>query len=114
MDSAIQILLSWQFLILCLGVASVTFVFRKLFDFLILKYFKNGQKFWSEVAVPILPVVVGGCIAKFVEQYPYPEDINTQSGKMFFGLIAGMFSGLVYRVAKSYLSKIGSQSKNNE
>ncbi len=114
MDSAIQILLSWQFLILCLGIAAVTFVFRKVFEFFVFKYVKVIQKFWSEVIVPILPVVIGGLVAGFVKQYPYPEDISSGSGRMFFGLIAGMFSGLVYRIAKSYLSKIGSQTKDNQ
>lgn len=114
MDSAIQILLSWQFLMLCLGIAAITFVFRKIFEYVIFKYFSKIKNAWSEVIVPILPVIIGGLIAEFAKQYPYPDDIQSDSGKVFFGLIAGMFSGLVYRIAKSYISKIGSKTKNNE
>lgn len=114
MDSAIQILLSWQFLMLCLGIAAVTFVFRKIFEYFIFKYFAKIKTFWSEVLLPILPVITGGLVAEFAKQYPYPEDIQSDSGKVFFGLIAGMFSGIVYRIAKSYISKIGSKNQNNE
>lgn len=114
MESVIQILLSWQFLMLCLGIAAVTFVFRKIFEYFIFKHFVKIKKLWSEVILPILPVVTGGFISEFAKQYPYPEDIQSDIGKVFFGIIAGMFSGLVYRIAKSYISKAAPKAENNQ
>jgi uncharacterized membrane protein len=110
MDAAIQTLLSWQFLMFCLAIAAMTFVFRKFIEYFIHKYMKNCHKFWSEVALPTIPVLLGGLIGFFVKEYPFPSDIQTASGRVFFGLVAGMFSGLVYRLAKSYLNKMSAST----
>lgn len=118
MDTALQTLLSWQFIMLCLGIAAMTFVCRKIAYFVINYYNLNKLELvWSELILPILPVVLGGLVSGLISKYPFPEAISTLSGRVFFGLVAGMFSGIVYRFAKSVLvSQIKKQdpTQNNQ
>jgi hypothetical protein len=105
MDTALQTLLSWQFVMLCLGIAAITFVVRKIGYFLINYYsLKKLELVWGELIMPILPVVLGGSVAGLISKYPFPEVVSTLSGRVFFGLVAGMLSGLVYRVTKSMIA----------
>lgn len=114
MDTILQTFFSWQFLMLCLGIAAITSFIRRYIDFAIkLRDSKRAPEaaktqsmlsyFWQEVVLPTFPVALGGIITAYVSKYPFPEDIKTLSGRVFFGMVAGMLSTLVYRVAKSVL-----------
>jgi hypothetical protein len=104
MDTALQTLLSWQFVMLCLGIAAITFVIRKIGYFVINYYnLKKIELVWGELIVPISPVVLGAMVTSVISKYPFPESVSTLSGRVFFGLVAGMFSGLVYRIVKAML-----------
>lgn len=112
MDNVFQALLSWQFLLFCLCIAAVTFVVRKIIEFFVLDNPKmpgtRTSKFWTDLVLPIFPVVFGCLIGFFATKYPFPQDLHSASGRISFGLVAGLFSGLIYRVAKSFLaSKLG-------
>ncbi len=111
MDAGLEALLSWQFLLFCLGIAAITFVIRKIVEFTILDNPKmpgsKFSKFWRELLLPVGPVFTGSIIAFFAKQYPYPQGISSASGRLLFGLVAGFLSGLVYRVITGMLrSKI--------
>ena len=115
MDMVLQTLLSWQFIMFCLGIAAMTFIIRKLIDFLVTKFkFKKFNSFWSEVLLPILPVVLGSIVSAMAVKYPFPEGISALSSRVFFGMVAGLFSGLVYRIAKSSLSSQIKRTKSGE
>jgi hypothetical protein len=114
MDTALQTLLSLQFIIFCLGITAITFVLKKVIDFFISKRRSKKSLFWSEVIVPILPVTLGGIMAAIIGKYPFPESVSSLSGRVFFGLVAGLLSGLVYRIVKSFLtSQIKTKSLQN-
>jgi hypothetical protein len=115
MDSIIQKLLSWEFLVFCLAVFSITFVIRKFIDYAVdhVRSLKKFHNFTMEVLMPTIPVFVGGILAWTVDNYPYPEGLDSVGGRVFFGMVAGMFSGLVYRIVKSFLTKSISSIKNN-
>jgi hypothetical protein len=112
MDTVFQALVSWQFVLFCLGIAAVTFVLRKAIEFFVLDNPKmpgtRASKFWNEFLLPVFPVVFGCLVGLFAKQYPYPDSLTSTSSHLTFGLVAGLFSGLVYRVAKAFLaSKLG-------
>lgn len=112
MDSVFQALVSWQFVLFCLGIAAVTFVLRKGIEFSVLDNPKmpgsRTSKFWTDLVLPVFPVVFGCLVGLLIKEYPYPEALNSAGGRMTFGLVAGLFSGLVYRVAKAFFaSKLG-------
>lgn len=111
MDTGLEALLSWQFLLFCLGIAAITFVIRKIFEFAVLDNPKmpgnKASRLWTELLLPVGPVFTGAIIAFFAKQYPYPSGIVSASGRILFGLVAGLLSGLIYRVIRGMLkSKI--------
>lgn len=112
MDTVFQALLSWQFILFCLGIAAITSVLRKGIEFFVLDNPKmpgtRTSKFWLNFVLPVSPVVMGPVLSYFAKQYPYPETLGNIDGRIAFGLVAGLFSGLAYRVLKSFMaSKFG-------
>lgn len=103
MDEILRIFLTWQFMIFCLGLAAITFVIRKIFEFAVLNNPRMpGSKnslIWRALLLPIAPVVNGALAGFLAKNYPYPEGLGASTyGRISFGLVAGLFSGLVYRV----------------
>lgn len=108
MDALLAIFLSWQFMIFCLGLAGMGFVFRKLIEYFILDNpHLPGNKhsmIWRSLILPIAPVVSGAIAAYLAKGYPYPQGLGTSEyGRVSFGLVAGLLSGLVYRVISEIL-----------
>jgi hypothetical protein len=116
MDSVFLAIFSWQFLLFCLGIAGVTFVIRKLVEYFVLDNPKmpgnKASKLWRELLLPIGPVVGGALLGLVAAKYPYPEGINSISGRVIFGLVAGLLSGLVYRVMTGMLKKTTEAASN--
>ena len=104
MDLALSMLLSWQFILFCLGIAALTYIVRTVSEYVLQRFNKSDSKLWKEVLLPIGPVVSGPIIARLFETYPFPEDLKTAGGRVVFGLVAGLFSGLVYKIVKGLLS----------
>lgn len=116
MDAVFYALFSWQFLLFCLGIAAVTFVIRKLVEYFVLDNSKlpgnKASKLWRELLLPIGPVVGGALLGLVAAKYPYPEGIDSVSGRVIFGLVAGLLSGLVYRVLTGMLKKTAQSAAN--
>lgn len=115
MDPILQIFLSWQFVVFSLAVAAIMFVIRTVGEY----FFKNAKltvkKLWQDLFLPILPVIVGGLFAFFVKSYPYPNNLTSNGNRIVFGVVAGLLSGLLYRVIKSLIFQklpLESKSKN--
>lgn len=102
MDDLFQTLLSWQFILFCLGIAAITEVLRRGIEFFILDNPKmpgtRTSKLWREFLLPIAPVTNGVLMAVVAVKYPYPQEIHSFSARVFFGLVGGLLSGLIYRV----------------
>lgn len=63
-----------------------------------------NTKIWLELILPFLPVIMGGVVALVAKKYPFPEAFAASaSSRLFFGIVCGLFSGLVYRVIKSFI-----------
>lgn len=107
MDNALQSLLSLSFLFACLSIAAVTYVVKQIVEFVLDKPYIPASKasvIWKGLILPILPVVLGALMSYFGAGYKYPEELDSPSGRVAFGLVAGLFSGLIYRVLKSILT----------
>ena len=114
MEQALFSLFTTSFLVFALVVALAVSVlrnvtetiFRKL-QFIIPDKVEDVLKdLWREWILRALPVVVGGLLALFVVQYPFPAEFATSdSGRVFFGLIAGLFSSTVYSFVKFHIRK---------
>lgn len=110
MDNVLQALLSWQFVLFCLACAAVTFVARKIVEFVLDNpkiHASKTSKFWTDLFLPIFPILFGPLGAWLASNFPYPQGLESVSARVVFGLVAGFLSGLVYRIIKSLLvSKI--------
>jgi len=110
----IQALLSWQFILFSLCVFSVVFILRIIVEYFLrnFKIVSKKSRLWNELILPIAPPIIGILMSIFGTNLPYPENLTTLDGKIEFGLVAGLFSGLVYRVVKSFVaSKIVIKNK---
>lgn len=106
MDNILQALLSISFVFACLAIAAATFIIRQFVEFILDKPWIPATKasvVWKGLILPILPVLLGAFFGYFNNTYSYPECLNSCSGRTVFGLVAGLFSGLVYRVLKATL-----------
>lgn len=103
MDNALNALLSWQFILFCLGLTGLTYILRTIVDycFSLANKIAKDNHLWSNLVLPLLPVFLGAITAFIAKAYPYPLDISSASGRIFFGLCAGLLSGLVWRWIKS-------------
>jgi hypothetical protein len=107
MDTILQTLLSWQFLIFGTAVAAVMFVLRKTIEYAMANWtpLAKESKLWNELLLPILPVIIGCSGALLFKTYPYPDGLTTNGGRFIFGLVAGLLSTLIYRVTKAMINQ---------
>lgn len=99
--------LFWQFGLLALAISAITSVLKKGIEFLVLSNpnvpLDKKSLFWRDVFLPIAPIVNGALFGYFIKSFPYPPVINDISSRVLFGLVAGMFSGVIYRMLKKFI-----------
>lgn len=114
MDTALLSLFSLVFFVFAFGIniavmalrAVIEAVFKKLEIVIPNKIESFLHDVWNEWILAAAPVVIGGLLAYFISDYPYPAEFaGSVSGRVFFGLIAGFFSASVYRFAKYHIKK---------
>jgi len=109
MNEFLSIFITWQFLVLCIGIAAVTFVFRTIIEFVILDNPRmpgnRTSKFWRDVVLVILPILLGATFAIVDTSFPYPAVISESYSKFLFSSSAGLLSPTLYRVIKALLWK---------
>jgi hypothetical protein len=101
MDSALNSLLSWQFILFSLGVFVATWVIRTIVEYFIPKAANNN--FWESLCLPLFPVIFGTLMAYFATKYAYPDGLTSLSGRLLFGSVAGLFSSSIYKITKGML-----------
>jgi hypothetical protein len=104
----VQVFISKEFIFLSLGIWALTLVVRKITEFILDKPQVPASKtsrIWTDLILPLLPVFIGLVFGIFVKKYAYPESMISTSSRIVFAVVAGMFSGLVFRVVKSVLPK---------
>lgn len=101
MDSAINILLSWQFLLFALCMFAFTFIIRRYVEYFLPKTLTSTL--WNKLLLPTMPIILGAIIAYVATKYPYPDGLITTSARIMFGTVAGMFSTISYQVVYGML-----------
>ena len=61
------------------------------------------SKLWTELLLPIAPLVNGGVLAYFAKSYQFPLDLHDTISRIIFGVVAGLLSGLIYKVVKGLI-----------
>ena len=114
MDAVLQ-LLSLENLILCLAIVAIVWAHRKSFELFsvhVLKRDLHKSDWWTELIIPLTPLVVGASIV-MIPGLPVPELFSASLGaKAVFGTGLGLISGLLYRlVKKNLLVKLGKEEE---
>jgi len=99
MDPFLQFL-TWQFMLFCMFIFGITSIFRNAIE----STFKDAitTKFWTKFVLPTFPLLLGG-IAGFFLSGPYPEGVLNRDSQVVFGVVAGLFSGHLYRLVKGMI-----------
>lgn len=107
MDPILQILLSWQFILFGLAVAALVYVLRIVVEYVLISFNIDPKipKWWNDLVLPVLPVVLGPMCSIFIKTFPYPDGLITVGSRLIFGLVAGLLSTLLYRIVKALLSQ---------
>lgn len=105
MDTLLQTLLSWQFILFSLGIAAGMYVLRTIVEYMmnIWQVTAKESKLWNDLLLPVLPVIFGAITGIVFKSYPYPDALTTGGDRFMFGAVAGLLSTLLYRVIKSLL-----------
>jgi hypothetical protein len=101
MESGLNALMSYQFILFSLGVFAMVWVIRTIVEFIIPQ--TDGHKIWEKLILPLLPITIGTIIGFLATKYAYPDGLVSLSDRLFFGSVAGMFSSCVYQVTKGML-----------
>ena len=108
MDPILSLLLSWQFILFSLFVAGITFIVRKIVEYLMnsFKWAAKESKLWGDLILPILPIILGAFLGARFKHFPFPDGLSsTGAGRLVFGLVAGLLSSVIYRVINSLLGQ---------
>ncbi|MFA5758016.1 MAG: hypothetical protein WC942_01365 [Clostridia bacterium] len=114
MESALLSIFSLVFFVFSFGigltVAIVRIISERLWKKLEIVIPDRFESFlldiWKEWVLPALPIILGVLGAYFLSDYPFPSEFaSSNSGRVFFGIIAGYFSKDVYRFAKYHIRK---------
>jgi hypothetical protein len=106
MEQSLNELLSLSFICLCLAIAAITEILRRIGEFILDKPqvpASKTSKIWTDLLLPIAPFANGIIFTMLIKSYPYPDGWHSGGSRFILGLVAVSLSGLVYRVAKSFL-----------
>ena len=108
MNEIINVFLSLGFVFACLSIVSITAIIRQFVEFFLDKPWFPGSKFsviYREILLPILPLILGIIAGVTIEKYPYPTELIGSGGRVIFWIVAGLLSGLIYKMIKGALVK---------
>jgi len=109
---------AWQTVVFCLALFAITYCIRKLIEILwkgALKDDTVASKLYSELFLFLLPLALGLIIAMFAKKYPWPVQVGVSySSRGLYGLVCGMFSGVVYNRIRSLIKATANGSNGGQ
>ena len=100
MNPILQTLFGWQFVIFGLTIAAIVSVIRTIVEYSI----GRDVRVWESLVKPILPIILGAFLGLVFVTFPYPDELTNSLDRVVFGMVAGLLSGLIYRLIKAFLS----------
>ena len=91
-----------QAIILSLVIWAAVLFQRKIIELSFPKIINN--KFWRGLWLPICPLLFGGLLARFLSSYPLIGIDGNNSTRTMFGIVCGLFSGHIYKIANDLIS----------
>jgi len=108
---------SWQTMLVCLAVFLAVFAVRRVLETALGDKLKQN-KWWYEVALPLMPIAVGAGLGILAKSFPWPLVIGESIwARAMYGAICGLSSGWVYSrfrsIMKTWNSGSDSGSENS-
>lgn len=101
MENLIQEMITLTNVAFCLMVWVLVWFQRKIIKLAWKK--AEESKVYRELLLPMGPVFTGGIMAALIANYPYPDSVEGFWGRLAFGIVAGLASAHVYKMAKPFL-----------
>lgn len=118
MDQAFSEFLGWHTLIFGLACWILTFFTRRIVETakpdLAMQADENHPtpsyktklaRWWNQVILYAIPVFWGMTTAGLAKMYPFPKGIDTLSGRLFFGMVVGFFSGFMFKLVRRFVGR---------
>jgi hypothetical protein len=111
-NSLAKVLFDVHTLYLCLAVYVVTYFVRMLFEGIwkvldaqgAVKKWSTLGRIWTEVVVPILPILIGGCLGLAAKTFVWPDyAVKTKLARVLYGAVCGLFSSFIYNRIRGWL-----------
>lgn len=102
-DKMFEVFASWQTLFVCMAVFLVVFAIRRVLETAFGDNIKNN-KWWYEVALPLMPIVIGASLGLLAQSFPWPMVVGDNGwARVMYGAICGLSSGWVYSRFRSIM-----------
>jgi hypothetical protein len=96
MDSVMQVIFSWQLLLLALGITAIIQILTIILTYFEVQWLQS--KFWNLLVLPLLPLLLGGLSGLL--DIPMPFTNISKSASVMFGLVSGLLSTYIYHRIK--------------
>ena len=68
-------------------------------------YSTKFARWYNKVILEFMPAMVGFCLGFVDSPFLFGEDINTATGRHFFGVVVGWFSRDLYKFVRGFINK---------
>ena len=97
--------LTSNFVMFSLGIMAIMSIFRTFIEYFI--PLAKVSKVWNGLILITAPVIIGGLFGWLIKAYPY--GVQGTATHIMFGAVAGMLSGIIFKVIKDLLGSRISQ-----
>jgi Na+-translocating ferredoxin:NAD+ oxidoreductase RnfD subunit len=116
-------LFSSQTIYICLAVYVVTYFIRRILEGTWKILVESGRvknnhlayRIWSEILLPIVPILVGGAMGLMAKFIIWPDITNGNvGGRILYGAVCGMFSSFIFSRIRGFLKSAPTRGANEE
>ena len=111
-NSFAKAIFNFQTVYLCLAIYVLTYLSRRLFEGTWKVLVQQGEvkkgalpaRIWTEVIVPVLPIILGGALSFAAKTFVWPDyAMKTTLARVIYGCICGLFSAFIYNRIRGWL-----------
>lgn len=111
-NSFAKAIFNFQTVYLCLAIYVLTYLSRRLFEGTWKVLVQQGEvkkgalpaRIWTEVIVPVLPIILGGALSFAAKTFVWPDyAMKTTLARVIYGCICGLFSTFIYNRIRGWL-----------
>jgi hypothetical protein len=110
-NSLAGVIFNVQTIYFCLAIYVVTYLIRRITEgtwgIIVQREVRKvsiPNRIWTEIVVPILPILVGGGLSFAAKTFVWPDfSMKTKLARVLYGGICGLFSAFIYNRIRGWL-----------